>query len=254
MSVLFASYGNDSVALIQWAHESGLKDVYVLYSNTGWAAKHWPKRVAKMEAWARSLGFTPVQTKSIGMEQLVMQRKAWPRQGMQFCTTELKMVPALEWLEANDPLGLAVCMVGVRREESKERASFPSYLVMSANHGDRALRAPLADYTEDDRDALLARAGIEPLPHRSKECSPCVNANRSDLLTLDEDRVDHVEGIEQRMGTTRKGKPRTMFRPYRHMGATGIRQIIKWAKSARGKFSLDDGNGQAGCDSGMCGI
>ena len=38
MHVLFCSYGNDSIALIQWAHERGLKDVVCLYSDTGWSA------------------------------------------------------------------------------------------------------------------------------------------------------------------------------------------------------------------------
>jgi len=36
--VIFASYGNDSIALIQWAHEHNLKNVTVAYSDTGWAA------------------------------------------------------------------------------------------------------------------------------------------------------------------------------------------------------------------------
>ncbi len=36
--VIFASYGNDSVALIQWAREWKLEDVAVVYSDTGWAS------------------------------------------------------------------------------------------------------------------------------------------------------------------------------------------------------------------------
>jgi len=55
MNVIFASYGNDSVALIQWAHDKGLRDVTVAYSNTGWAAQKWPMRVARGNAWAHAL-------------------------------------------------------------------------------------------------------------------------------------------------------------------------------------------------------
>jgi 3'-phosphoadenosine 5'-phosphosulfate sulfotransferase (PAPS reductase)/FAD synthetase len=36
--VVFVSYGNDSVALLQHMHEIGAQDVSVLYSDTGWAA------------------------------------------------------------------------------------------------------------------------------------------------------------------------------------------------------------------------
>ena len=63
------------------------------------------------------------------------------------------------------------------------------------------------------------------------------------------------------MGFTSKGKPRTMFRPYRYMGATGIREIVKWAEADRGQYvsatndnleDLDDGGG-AGCEQEWCG-
>ena len=39
--LIFASYGNDSIALIQWAHERSLPDVHVAYTDTGWAADWW---------------------------------------------------------------------------------------------------------------------------------------------------------------------------------------------------------------------
>ena len=57
MHIIFASYGNDSVALIQWAHERRLTDVTVLYSDTGWAADWWAERVLKA-GWWLSLGTT----------------------------------------------------------------------------------------------------------------------------------------------------------------------------------------------------
>ncbi len=37
MWVISSSCGNDSVALIQWAIESKIKDVVVTYIDTGWA-------------------------------------------------------------------------------------------------------------------------------------------------------------------------------------------------------------------------
>lgn len=76
--------------------------------------------------------------------------------------------------------------------------------------------------------------------------------------------IAYVEKIENEMGVSPKtGKPKTMFRPYRHMGATGIREIIEWAKSEKGQYGkpddqltledfLDDGTGQD-CVSGWCG-
>jgi len=37
------------------------------------------------------------------------------------------------------------------------------------------------------------------------------------------------------------------------MGATGIREIVRWAEAERGAFDMDDGGG-AGCEAGWCGL
>jgi 3'-phosphoadenosine 5'-phosphosulfate sulfotransferase (PAPS reductase)/FAD synthetase len=249
--VIKASYGNDSCALIQWCFEQELKNVAVLYNDTGWAHPDWNNRVARLEDWVLTLGFEPHRTKSIGLEQLVRNKKGWPRQGIQFCTAELKIKPTQLFMACVDPDKLSVLVIGVRREESSKRAAFPEF--QPAAEEGRDIWAPLVTYTECQRDALLFRAGIVPLPTRSKECWPCINSNRADLQDLTEVRVDEIESIEISLGTTSKGKTRTMFRPYRYMGATGIREIVRWANSARGEFDPDDGGG-AGCEAGWCGL
>ena len=251
--VLKASYGNDSIALIQWAHEAALKNIAVLYNDTGWARRGWNNRVTEKEIWVRSLGFEPHRTQSVGLEALVRKKKAWPRQGIQFCTQELKIAPTTAWIDEHDPFRLAVSLIGVGREESANRAAFAEHFV---DRDGVTIWAPLVAHTTEARDALLHRAGVEPLPSRSMECFPCINSNRADLLALseDEERIAEIEAIERSLGNTAKGAPRTMFRPYRYMGATGIREIVRWAKSAPGKFDLDDGNGSSGCEAGWCGL
>ena len=72
--VLGTSWGNDSVALVQWCVEQGLTDVTCLYNDTGWSwlaygnQEGWSERVDRMEAWARSLGYKTARTRSLGME------------------------------------------------------------------------------------------------------------------------------------------------------------------------------------------
>ena len=255
--VLFCSYGNDSIALIQWMAEKGYRDrCAVAYSETGWASDEWGERVVKGECLARGYGFETHRLKPSpplenGFVSLVRLKKAFPRNGMQFCTGLLKIAPAAEWLEKVDPERDVTCCVGVRREESRSRAKWPEFTPESSAHGGRELWAPLVRVGTADRDSLIRRAGFEPLPHRSKECYPCINANRGDLRLLSEERIRRIEILEGEMGHTSKGKPRTMFRPYRHQGAVGIREVIRWAWSERGKYDPEDGGG---CDSGMCGI
>jgi len=226
VNVLFCSCGNDSVALIQHAKEKKLKDVTVMYTNTGWAIDWWDRRVQEVKELAISYGFKFIELETEGLISLVTKMKCWPRQGMQFCTAELKIKPALKWLEENDADLEADCLVGVRREESANRASFPEWVEESDRHGGRSLWAPLVRMNEKQRNELIEKTGLEILKHRSMECFPCVNSNKADLRMLSnyESRIKLIESTEKEMGFTKKGKARTMFRPYRHMGATGIRE------------------------------
>ncbi len=249
--VIFASYGNDSIALIQWAHEASLTDVHVAYGDTGWAADWWPERVAKAEAWAQSLGFTTHRIVSEGMESLVMRKKAWPRGGggkFQFCTEALKKEPARAWLDANDPDKEATCMTGVRREESENRRDAPEWVESSKDHGGRELWQPLVRHSAAMRDALALKSPLPLLPFRSKECWPCVNARKGELRQLDEPARHRVWMIEQAAGINSKGNDRVMFSPARHGGAVGIDAVIEDAK-----HDMDDLFESRTCEGGWCG-
>lgn len=252
MNVICASYGNDSIALIQWAYDRSLPNTTVLYSDTGWSVDWWDQRVSKAEEWVRTLGFKTSRTHCEGMVSLVRRKKGWPRNGMQFCTTELKIKPTIEWLKCNDTEGEATCLVGVRREESARRRTFPEYTEESPTHGGRPLWAPLVNFSENMRDTLVHKAGFEVLPHRSMECFPCVNANRGDLRLLanDQDRVTLIEAEEASLGISAHGKPKFMFRPNKFQGACGIREICRWAKASHGKYDPQE---TGSCDSGFCG-
>lgn len=267
--VIFSSYGNDSVALIQWAYEQGLEDVVVVYSDTGWAATWWIKRVEQMEAWVRSLGYRTSRTTSIGFRGLAFEKKAFPTQRFQWCSYRLKIEPAERWLAYNDPDCRAVCLVGVRQSEGPDRADYPPVQIKSNSHGGRVCVAPMATWDTETRNAFIERAGVEPLPHRSMECSPCINSNRRDLRAITEEDIQRAEELENEihdeLGLTRNGKRRTLFRPHRHMGAVGVREVVRWAKAPRGKYvagddtydneKWDDENlGNSGCEAGWCGI
>lgn len=250
--VVFASYGNDSIALIQHMHERGYgSNVTVAYSETGWAADFWPARVEKAEAWVSTLRFKTARILSEGMEALVERKKAWPRGGggkFQFCTEALKEAPALHWLDQIDPLKQTTCVVGIRREESANRIDFPLSTESSEKHGSRELWAPLAAHTELARNELIAKTPFSVLPYRSKECYPCVNMNQRELRHLSNEAQKRVFWLEQKMGTNSKGNDRVMFSPARHGGASGILDVVEHAK-----HSHDDLFPTSVCDGGWCG-
>ena len=248
--VVFCSGGNDSIALVQWLYNQGKTDIVVAYNNTGWASEVWPMRMQRVKLWVEGLGYAFVELPSEGMEALAIRKKGWPAPmpGMQFCTQELKLKPSLAWLDVIDPEKEAVCCVGVRREESQKRSTFPEYTEHSDAHGGRALWAPLVRHTKQERNVLLSMAPFPPLPHGSRECFPCIYANRSDVAALPEERIQQIKQLEVSLGHTKKGHLRTFFRPHRKQGAIGIEEAVKWAHSKRGEYRYE-----GECDSGMCG-
>lgn len=252
MIIASVSWGNDSIALVQWLHEAGRVDVACVYADTGWASVEWPARVERGEALAASYAFATHRVGSVGFVELARSRKSFPRNGLQFCTSDLKVAPITAFLASVDPDGEATVAIGIRREESARRSQWPEFIAESPRHGGRDAWFPLVRVVATERDALLRRAGFEPLPHRSRECSPCINSNRADLRLLTPARVDEIEAIEASMGVTSKGKPRTLFRPYRHGGAVGIREVVRWANDAPGRYAPGQGS-LFECDSGFCG-
>ncbi len=252
MNVIFSSCGNDSLALTQWAIENNLPDLVVAYSNTKWSSPEWPARVERVKAFVEAHGGKFITIDSEGFANLVRRKKAFPANGMGFCSYELKIKPAMEWLESFDPDKKAVCYTGVMRIESDNRKDWPEVVEESPNHGGRRLVSPLACLTESDRDALLHRAGFEVLPHRSMECSPCINATIKDLQDMGDTDVIKVIDLEEEMGVgERSGKPKYMFRSHRMGGACGMSAVKKRADQGGGKFS-ELQEDMFGCNSGFC--
>jgi 3'-phosphoadenosine 5'-phosphosulfate sulfotransferase (PAPS reductase)/FAD synthetase len=234
MNVISSSAGNDSLEMIQWAIEQKLPDVHVVFCDTGWSAPGWMVRVEKVHAYAKANGMQAHIVQSLGMQELVRMKKGFPGNAQQFCTAHLKGVPFLEWIDEEDKDCTAIVMVGKRRAESEARKNTPEYIYDSEYHGGRTLWHPLYLHTDAERNALIERSGFEPLPHRSLECNPCVNANRQDFLRLTPGEIERVNDLEVEIG-----KP--MFRPKR-FSALGIYGVIAWAKDGRdrGDFSEED--------------
>lgn len=270
--IAFASFGNDSIALIQWLYDHDFSDVTVIFNDTGHAADFWQERIYDGMLLCEKYDFNYDDTQSIGMKDLIRKKKSFPPNGeMQWCTETLKIIPTWLWLQENDGDKEALCVTGIRRQESQNRKNAPIFLQHSPNHQGRNLYSPLATVEEAERDELIIKAGFEVLPHSSMECSPCYpNANKSDILMLTEEEIADIEALEKEMGFTKtswrtgKKNPRTAFRPARVGGALGIRDVVRWAKGE--KFKPDpsyDPDGEEaqrakelddGCQTGFCGI
>jgi 3'-phosphoadenosine 5'-phosphosulfate sulfotransferase (PAPS reductase)/FAD synthetase len=249
--LLSASYGNDSIALIQWAHENDLSGVHVVYCDTGWAADWWPSRVEQGEELARGYGFSVHQVSAYPkFDDLMRMKRGFPSNMNQWCSAFLKAVPLNDIEDRIDPACTMTVMIGKRRAESVSRANTPEFIDSSEYHGGRRVWHPLYLHTDEQRNELIRRSGMPLLPHRSLECDPCVNANKGDIRRLSAERINRVEALEKEVGNT-------FFKPSAHGGAVGIREVHKWACSGRGKYvpGQDDVFGDQGCGSPFgCGL
>ncbi len=251
MYIISVSYGNDSIALIQWAKDKALQNVHIVYCDTGWAHSSWNARIDAGKTLAWVYGFTVHHIKGdFDFESMVRMKKGFPSQRYQFCSGILKGLPFLEWCEENDPDKKAVVVIGKRREESQARKDTPLFIFNSDFHGGRLVYHPLYKHTDSQRNELILKTGIRVLPHRSMECCPCVNANRADLLMVEPERIEQIKQLE-------KDIDNYMFRAKKKMGATGIEEVLLWARSGRGKYIkgqqfLFDLAGNA-CGTGLCG-
>lgn len=227
------SYGNDSIAMLQLLKEYGLKDVTVVYSDTGWADPAWEQRVAEAEEWVRSLKWTPVRLMSEGFEAMVMRQTEtgmWPTRQKKFCTKYLKIKPFLKWVAGFDPEKRAMVCVGVRRAESEARKEAPAFLPEQDNG--RHVWHPLVEFDDAARNEMILKTPFEVLSHRSKECF-CINWGRKEIKVASEEHLARVEALEAATG-------RPMFNPSGKMGAVGIREVKRWADSEHGKFKPRD--------------
>jgi 3'-phosphoadenosine 5'-phosphosulfate sulfotransferase (PAPS reductase)/FAD synthetase len=220
--IIRTNYGDDSIALTQWAYEAGFKNLRVVYTDTGFAAARFQERIHKGKEHIQRLGFEAVTiTSKIRFDEAVLGRRAFPSHEIQWCTSFLKGLPFLEWLDSVDLNCEAVIMMA-KRQSTVPNQVIPECIEHCEFHNERAVWHPLIEINDDERNALLERAGVTPLNHRSLECEPCVNSNVADLARMQPEEIDKLEALESELNTS-------LFSA-EDFGAKGIRLQVKWAK------------------------
>ncbi|MGB6976204.1 MAG: phosphoadenosine phosphosulfate reductase family protein [Gammaproteobacteria bacterium] len=224
MHIIFGNYGNNSIALIQWAYENKLTEVSVVHVETGWAAQEWAEQVQRGQTLARRYGFTPITLAAPAtFQQLVLDRGRFPSHKFQWCAGFLKGLPLIEWLDEVDASATATILLGSRRADSRARMQLPEFIESSEHFGERRIWHPLFKQDDLTRNALIQRAGIEVLAHRSLECDPCIHSQIGDLQRLS-------LGTCQRVANLEKQVQQPLFAPETFGNAQNIEQAVVWAK------------------------
>jgi len=198
--IIFGNYGNNTLALIQWAKEQCLEDVCVVNVDTGWSSSEWLMQVEDAKQFVRDCGFESVTLKpKMSFSEMVIDRQSFPSVKFQWCTSFLKGLPFLEWLDSVDPSCAAVIIVGSRRSDSRTRINMQEYVRDSEYYGGRKVWFPLYLHDDCERNKLVETAGFKLLEHRSLECQPCVHATKQDWNRCDKAEKMRLQTLENKI-------------------------------------------------------
>lgn len=212
MNIVIANYGNESLALIQWAYEQQLPQLLVLSVATGWQASQWQSHLEDVFQFLENKGiaFKHVQARQT-MAELVLDRGSFPTKKFQWCAPLLKGVILNAYLDEIDPTCEAKLYFGKRKEASRAN----QYLISgeeSEHYNLRRLYYPLLDYTLDERDQLLIRAGFRPLSQPSHECFPCIHTQTQHLNAISATDLKKVQALENQLNTSMFSAPIAVLR------------------------------------------
>lgn len=279
---LSLSGGKDSTAAGLLLREHGVK-FQPVFADTGW--EH-PDTYAYVDSLEKHFGPIARVGYQGGMRQLIRDRGSIPAGHRRFCTEELKMFPLAVFFSENagGPTAFKVVVTGIRRAESRKRAVMDQWEVDDVHvparlAGGEALNCyqllyrPLLDWKLDDVVEIHRRHGVAPNPLYLRGftrvgCFPCVLSGKDEIRRVAAEApeiIDEIEELEQEIteaAATRFGdeRLRTFFQKgnsAEDLRSGPIRQVVQWARNARGgrqgTLGLDDPNDDGGCGVwGLC--
>lgn len=266
--VLSVSGGKDSTATGLVLKEAGIPFTCV-HMDTGWEADGHHDY---LDYLAGVLGpIEVIQSKHGGMEDWIRKKGLLPSRYRKWCTEYLKLVPFRDWLREQDDE--CVNAIGIRAAESRKRSNYPEWEYSKGLDVD--VWRPILTLSFDDVISVHARHGVKPNPLYLKGatrvgCFPCIHARKKEIRLISEiapERIDRVEELEaftenaiREKVLAREGcEPRHAIPKWFYVNGipAPIRNVVEWAKTARGgkQYDMFPDYETAGCMRwGMCDV
>lgn len=240
--VASVSGGKDSAAMSLYLKELGIDHVRV-FADTGW--EH-PKTYEYLRGeLTRVIGPIVEVRGALTLPELARKKGIFPSRRKRYCTDLLKVAPIGAYLNSLDVE--PVNTIGVRAEESAERAMMPKWEWSDAFNVETW--RPIIDWSLDDVIAIHKRHGLAPNPlyllgAERVGCFPCINAGRGELLLLDRiapERIAEIRELER--AVTERARdvvgargesllhPRSLLRERGTTFGADIDGQIAWARS-----------------------
>ena len=210
-NIIQVSGGKDSTATLLWAIEKGLT-FEAVFCDTGWEAKETYEYLDYLET-TLNIQIIRLQPK-LGFVELAKKKKRFPSTKARFCTTELKVIPFINWLLEQS--GEFKIYQGIRAEESNARAAMSItddyFKLRKGDYGIRKIRnwlkagnvaivhRPIFNVTHEQVFELHSKHQIEPNPLYKQGfsrvgCMPCIMCRHSELKLIATDRPQDMQKI-----------------------------------------------------------
>lgn len=237
--VASVSGGKDSAAMSLWLHENGVEHQRV-FMDTRWEHE-WLYEYLRGPLTA-AIGPITELSGPRGMVELCRWKQALPARLRRWCTGELKGKPVQEYLAT---IPNAINAVGIRAEESRDRAKFNEW----EDAGDYAeVWRPLLRWTEADVIEIHQRHGLKPcrlytdLGEPRVGCWPCIFATKLQIRSVANntpERIDEIRTLEAELTTSAQARnpdahPRTWFHSHVTGESVPIDEVVRWSRTAYG--------------------
>lgn len=201
--IIIGNFGNHSLAVMQALLEKDLSNIHFCYVETGWAAACWAERVAVCSEYAQQQGVIVHPLKPpLTFSEIVRDRKQFPSPKFQWCTSFLKGLAILNYLDCQDPSCEAVIVSGKRQLDSRRYANLQEFDDVDNYYQGRKLWYPLWQTSDTEFLALIERTGFPFLGQQSLECSPCIHSKVEELSRIDKQALARLQALEAQLGQT----------------------------------------------------
>ncbi|MAZ44128.1 MAG: hypothetical protein CMF48_02995 [Legionellales bacterium] len=201
------NFSDESVALVQhlsdlFICEADRANIFIVYTDTGWASPVWSKRVEHCLKWAEKLGFSTLVLKAdIQFADAVISRGQFPTVKNQWCASMLKGMPFLNWLNKFDPFNEMTILIPKR--QLRQASPLSEWIDECPFHGDRTVWHPLVAHTNEKIERLISKTpfSLQRYPI-SQECYPCVRHLKLIAQEMDSSTRLKVNALETQVNKT----------------------------------------------------
>jgi 3'-phosphoadenosine 5'-phosphosulfate sulfotransferase (PAPS reductase)/FAD synthetase len=220
--IVQVSGGKDSTATILWAIEKGL-DFQCVFCDTG---NESPITYEYIDYLEKELNLNLLRLKpKLDFFELAKKKGRFPSAKARFCTSELKIVPFIDWLLQQS--GDFRIYMGIRAQESPSRATMAymddyfkldnknQYAKRKAKawlaNGNTAITVlPIHGLSHDEIFEMHKKHNIKPNPLYTKGfnrvgCFPCIMCRQNEIKNIASQFpkvIDHIRSKEIEVGST----------------------------------------------------